>query len=1209
MKNKLTIFAIITLISFNVLFAQVPAVPVASAATSIAATSFTANWASGGGAAETAYYLDVSTSSVFASFVSGYNNLNVGLATSYSVTGLTAGPTYYYRVRGYNPSGSSASSSTITVAGIPVATAATAVTNAGFTANWNVVTGAVTYTLTVPTAPGSPYTLIAGTSQVVAGLTAGTAYTYTVQAVSGSTSSASNTINVTTIPADPVIAAATDIAGTSFSANWVASPGATGYYLDVAIDVGFVTLVSGFSNLALGAVTTYSVTGLSASTAYWYRVRAFTSGGTSGNSGSTAVTTGPLANAATLITQTSFQANWAVAAGSHFLQVSTSPAFGSFVGAFTGAVDLGAVGSTPVAGLTAGTTYYYRYSILAATSPYSNTITVLTVPPNPVSAAATNIAGTTFSANWAASLSATGYYLDVATDALFTAFVTGFNNLALGAVTTYSVTGLTISTAYYYRVRAFNTSGTSGNSGTQNPTTGPAAPTLTAPAQYAVGVSVLPSLTWAGVGTSYEMEISTSATFASPIAISPAYASPAVSHTFSYVTTASTVLTNGTTYYWRVRQTVAGITSDWASREFVAVGAGKPTLNPITPGTTSAFIAWYPVPYSSGLQYDLLWVATNANMSGYTTVAGLTNTYYTLTGLVQSTNYYVQVRAKNTAGTIIISYSTVSGPFTAAAPPIPIPSYPTDPIVDGPYYANPPTLFWYIEGNEPALTYELEVVLSSGAFAYTGATPVGTPTVTSLKTFKTLAASLTAGSTYKWQVRSVSGAVASAWSTVSATFTMYTNVATSVIVPTPSWPIGNPTVYMNPPTLYWYLGSDKTGLYYQIQYADDNLFTVNPVTYPANGAWTTDLFKTLPTTLIPGQKYYWRVRSSLVNNDAGASAWSGVSAGSTEASFTIASTASGAATTPIPSWPVGGAIVEGPMAGITLSWTAYSTLALDFKVRMATSSSVSGSGELNHGSAVEGTYVPTTTSANAASVFGTLTAGATYYWQVRSRLTATPAVFSPWSMVVSFSTAAGSSSVVPLVISPNYLQPISNTSAILTWNIPVPTDTHLKYDLQYSKNENFSNAVTKTNINEPVMKVTGLETNSTYYWRVLSKTNNGSVSSYSSVGSFKTGGITDVSNEQVIPTAFELSQNYPNPFNPTTRIAYSLPQNSYVSIKVYDMLGREVRTLVNSEMLEGNHSVDWNGENNSGFKVSSGTYIYRITAGSFVAVKKMVLIK
>jgi len=1201
MKNKLTIFAIITLISFNVVFAQVPAVPTVSAATSITATSFTANWASGGGTAETAYYLDVSTSSIFASFVSGYNNLNVGLVTSYSVTGLTAGPTYYYRVRGYNLSGSSASSATITVAGIPVATAATSVTNAGFSANWNAVTGATGYFLDVGTTSGGTQLVnnlaVAGITSPVVGL-AGTTYYYQVR--SNGPSANSNIISVTTIPANPVSSAASNVAGTSFSANWAASTGATGYYLDVATISDFSVLVSGYSNLALGAVTTYSVTGLSASTPYWYRVRAFNSGGTSANSGSQTTTTGPLANAATLISQTSFQANWSVATGSHFLQVSTSSAFGSFVGAFNGTVDLGAVGSTTVAALTAGTTYYYRYSILAATAPFSNTITVLTVAPEPVSSAASNIAGTSFSANWGASLSATGYYLDVSTVSNFASFVTGFSNLDVGNVTTYSVTGLTISTPYYYRVRAYNASGTSGNSGSQNPTTGLAVPTIGAsPANYAVGVTILPSFAWS-VGATWEFQIDDNSDFSSPIALSPAYVATNAFYNFTYSTTSSSVLANGTTYYWRVRKT-GPPNSDWTpTAEFTTVNAAKPYINPVISGVTTAFISWHPVPFSSGLYYDLLW-STNASMSGFTSVTRLDTTTYTLTGLTQGSTYYIQVRAKNTAGTIIISYSTVTTGFSPTAPPLCYRSYPIDGATS---YALKPTFFWYIKGNEPGLDYEIRYRDFTAAEAY----PAPQITSTSNHTYKTLLVDLVSGHTYYWQVRSKIGGQYSLWSTAGdSSFVMYTSLAGSPVIPYTAWPSGGSTVYVNPPTFYYYIDVYATGLEFQVEYSSSSAvdgggnFTTSPVIL----GWSANLFAEGTASLIPNTTYYWHARSRLAANHASISAWSSA------ANFIVATTASGAATTPIPSTPVGGQIIDSPLSAITLYWTASSGQSLDYQIRIAQSSSVDINGMLNHPIAVSTAAWPVTDPTHSILVTAipyTVTAGATYYWQARSRLTANNLVVSPWSMVASFSTAAGSSSVVPLVISPNYLQPINTTSAILTWRIPVPTATHLKYDVQYSKNADFSNSISKMNVDEPVTQVTGLELNSIYYWRVLSKNDNGS-SNYSSTGTFKTSGATAVDDKEVIPTQFKLSQNYPNPFNPTTKITYALPQNAFVSIKIYDMLGREVKSLVNNETLAGNHSVDWNGENNLGYKVSSGTYIYRITAGNFVAVKKMVLIK
>ena len=89
-----------------------------------------------------------------------------------------------------------------------------------------------------------------------------------------------------------------------------------------------------------------------------------------------------------------------------------------------------------------------------------------------------------------------------------------------------------------------------------------------------------------------------------------------------------------------------------------------------------------------------------------------------------------------------------------------------------------------------------------------------------------------------------------------------------------------------------------------------------------------------------------------------------------------------------------------------------------------------------------------------------------------------------------------------------------------------------------------------------------------------------------------------------IPSAFSLSQNYPNPFNPSTKIRYSIPQSSNVVIKVFDVLGNEIATLVNEEKPVGIYEITWYAES-----LPSGIYFYRIQTGSFVETKKMVLMK
>ena len=89
-----------------------------------------------------------------------------------------------------------------------------------------------------------------------------------------------------------------------------------------------------------------------------------------------------------------------------------------------------------------------------------------------------------------------------------------------------------------------------------------------------------------------------------------------------------------------------------------------------------------------------------------------------------------------------------------------------------------------------------------------------------------------------------------------------------------------------------------------------------------------------------------------------------------------------------------------------------------------------------------------------------------------------------------------------------------------------------------------------------------------------------------------------------IPMDYSLSQNYPNPFNPVTKINYSIPKSSLTKLRVYDLLGREVATLVNDMKQPGMYSVDFDGTN-----FSSGVYFYKLEAGTFTEVKRMIMIK
>jgi len=103
--------------------------------------------------------------------------------------------------------------------------------------------------------------------------------------------------------------------------------------------------------------------------------------------------------------------------------------------------------------------------------------------------------------------------------------------------------------------------------------------------------------------------------------------------------------------------------------------------------------------------------------------------------------------------------------------------------------------------------------------------------------------------------------------------------------------------------------------------------------------------------------------------------------------------------------------------------------------------------------------------------------------------------------------------------------------------------------------------------------------------------------------------LSQIQNEASMPGSYSLLQNYPNPFNSTTTLRYDLAGHSNVNIIIYDMLGREVKTLINQTQDAGFKSIQWDGTNDYGKQVSAGVYLYRIQAGEYMQTKKMVFLK
>ena len=133
------------------------------------------------------------------------------------------------------------------------------------------------------------------------------------------------------------------------------------------------------------------------------------------------------------------------------------------------------------------------------------------------------------------------------------------------------------------------------------------------------------------------------------------------------------------------------------------------------------------------------------------------------------------------------------------------------------------------------------------------------------------------------------------------------------------------------------------------------------------------------------------------------------------------------------------------------------------------------------------------------------------------------------------------------------------------------------------------------------------EIGQTVYYRISAIDHAGNRGEYSQTLIVTTS--LNVNGTGLVPEIYALHQNYPNPFNPTTQIRYDLPEQSYVNINIYDLMGRKIKSLINTHQDPGYRIIQWNATNEFGQPVSAGMYIYTIQAGEFRQTRKMVLLK
>jgi phosphodiesterase/alkaline phosphatase D-like protein len=1245
-----------------------PEPPVASTPSAVTAFSFTANWNTVPGG--TSYRLYIARDSAF---TVESDSITVP-GSSHGVSGRTAATAYYYRVRALNLENRIGRTSNIvtvvTSPAAPTALAATSVGTTSFTANWNTVNGATSYRLDVATdsgftafVPGHTDLTVNAISRSVTGLSQAARYYYRVRALGvGGVSTNSNSISVATITDPPIVSAPTGITSTQFSANWLAVTGAASYRLDVANDTGFTSFVSPAYNNRSVIATSEAVTGLSSAVTYFYRVRAVSTGGTSGNSNrATALTVSapPVAQPAEVPTDTSFRAKWSLVAGaiSYRLDVATDSTFivGSFVSGYNNRVVVGT--DTVVRGLSAGATYYYRVRSVNAsgTSANSNRRTAVTIPGAPVATAAGSITTSSFRANWNGVFGASYYLLSVLNE--FNAPVTGYENREVFG-TNETVSGLSGGTEYRYRVRAVNSAGTGSPSNLVTATTAIATvPTPTALAATSLTGSGF-TANWSSVAQAVGYRIDVSAdgfqTFVQP------YQDRPVGGTNETVSG----LADTTRYFYRVRaiDDVGGTSaySNTISTHTLLMSPPMPTTAPASNIDTTEFTAnWNRV--RTAYEGYLLDVARSAGFTDTVftnrTIGHRDSIGFFVSDLSQGSSYFYRVRSVNRIG--ISGYSDTAGTATRLRPPA---SVSARGILDTAF-----TAAWgVVPGSE---SYVIDVGLDSAFSSFV----VRDSSVVSDSLRVT---DLIPSTVYFYRVRAFS--VASGLSAFSNIVSVTTGTA-SPPSPVPLSPPNGATDQDTAVIVAW--DSAARALYYRLQVGThpsfvDTLLDRDSILVPQ--------FQL--TGLSPGTRYYWRVNAW---NDAGSSNFSETW------NFLTAVLAPDPPQLLYPpndttNVPLTATLIWGESPNATSYDLQVATDSLFTGIFVSDSALTDGSKEITgmtnlttyfwrvratNGGVIgvysspsrfttmqvpppaPGLVSPPNSSVNLSanptfvwnSVADTVSSDTTYYvlqigredttlvfadsslvdttlqvtgvvenarryfWRVAARNSAGLGAFSE---VRSFTTILEPPLAVTL-LSPQHDTTLSVDTVRFVWRRQDPFVE--KYWLQFGIDSSFATSTNDSSITQPqtgdstITRIaTSLTTNQTYWWRVRAKNPIG-WGPPSQKRSFRIV-LTSVNDEFGPPTTFALLQNYPNPFNPTTTIRYDLPIRSRIRIEIFNAIGQIVMTLVNAEQDAGYYTVTWPPAGSLNY--SSGLYYYRMEAvpeggngKPFVQVKKMIFVR
>ncbi|MCY3714372.1 MAG: fibronectin type III domain-containing protein [Gemmatimonadetes bacterium] len=1103
-------------------------------------------------------------------------------ARSYTDGGLSASMGYTYRVRAYNTAGNSGYSRTASATtrssrpAAPFSLTATAKSSSRIDLGWKDASNNETgfkIERKLTSASDNTFSQI-GTASAGAesytdsGLSASTGYTYRVRAYNSvGNSDYSDTASATTQAPPPPPSAPSSLSATAKSSSRIDlswddnSDDESGFKIERRLSTGSD---SDFSQVGTTSAndTTYTDSGLSASTAYVYRVRAYNANGNSGYSGTARATTkvavpsAPSSLAASARSATSVRLRWkdnsdnesgfkierklSTQNNASFSQIGTASANDT---------------TYTDSGLSANTGYTYRVRAYnsGGNSDYSATASATTnmaLPASPSDLSASARSSSSIRLSWDdRSDNETGFKIE---RRLSSGSDSDFRQIgtANAGAELYTDSGLSASTGYTYRVRAYNSAGNSGYSGTASATTRdslPSAPSsLTATAKSSSRID----LGWKDTsnnesGFKIERKLSTQ-TDANFSQIGTANAG-AKSYTDSG-------LSASTGYTYRVRAYNSVGNSSYSGTASATTKAPPPP--PDAPSALSATA-------KSSSQIDLSWddnsddetgfkierrLSTSSSFSQIDTTSA-NDTDYTDSGLSASTTYVYRVRAYNANGNS--SYSGTDRATTQSN----LPRAPSS--LSATAKSSSRIDLGWTDNSDNETGFKIERKLSSAANS--SFRQVGT---TSANDNDYSDSGLSEGTGYTYRVRAYNASGNSVYS-ASASAT------TKVSIPSAPSSLSASVRSATTIRLSWTdNASNESGFKIErkLSSAADSTFS-QVGTASANARSYTD------SGLSASTGYTYRVRAY---NSAGNSSYSGTASATTKA-------------TP-PSTPSSLTATAKSSSRIDLGWKDTSSNESGFKIERKLSSAANSSfSQIG------------TASANAESYTNSgLSVSTGYTYRIRAYNSAGN---SSYSGTASATTKAPSPPAAPSGLAADVQ---SSSSVDLSWDDNSNNETGFKIERRLSTedDDDFSQIGT-TGANDNDYTDSGLSPSTTYIYRVRAY-NDGGNSSYSG-----TDRATTLAAARVVAEIFEydLESSHPNPFREHATIVYTLPEMADVRLELFNILGQQVRTLIDAARPPGRNEITWNGRDGNGRMVSSGVYILRMTAGDFVEYRKITFLK